>query len=493
MLEPQSSIIGVRKVAVSMALIFMPFFGSPGIAFATALQDANAGITAVVQGDNARAIEILTQALALSDGLTNADRGQVHYNRGLAQQRVGNLDAAIEDYTQAVRLSPTDSFSFFNRGTAYEAAGDMNCAVADYADAVRLNPTRREFNERFVATQGRGDGASCSTRIAEIAAAEVLAARRVPVPIIPNRRQVVRDNGADEVGPDEATQLAVEAPEPAPAEPELVAVAERPTVPPIEVAAAPLPVITEDLPEENQQDTNARTVAEAPQPLAPLDLPDETGVGSAPVTPEPVPPESVTPEPVTPEPVPTELASAQTADVTNQPPAETPAETVADAREANSPPAGPSPKAISNKRVIISSPLPAEDPAQLPLLVPLVPLVPVVPAVPLVSQVPPIPQIAQVPDVPATPAIGAAEPLPPGAVLGGGLGQPAETAEPSHVGGLRTNFGDDASPFAGDGECDDARFTGPGMAHTQLLKADVFHDATDCRFMFEAGLVVLRR
>lgn len=42
-------------------------------------------------------------------------------------------------------------------------------------------------------------------------------------------------------------------------------------------------------------------------------------------------------------------------------------------------------------------------------------------------------------------------------------------------------FGDDASRFARDGECDDKRFSGAGMTDTPLLDSDIGHDATDCR------------
>lgn len=53
-------------------------------------------------------------------------------------------------------------------------------------------------------------------------------------------------------------------------------------------------------------------------------------------------------------------------------------------------------------------------------------------------------------------------------------------------------FGDDASPFAGDGECDDPRFEGPGMTQTPLLDRDIGHDASDCRAAFAAGTIALR-
>ncbi|SFV37429.1 hypothetical protein SAMN05216456_2918 [Devosia crocina] len=48
------------------------------------------------------------------------------------------------------------------------------------------------------------------------------------------------------------------------------------------------------------------------------------------------------------------------------------------------------------------------------------------------------------------------------------------------------DFGDDSSHWARDGECDDPRFTGPGVAGT-TLDEDIKRDATDCRAAVEAG------
>jgi len=52
------------------------------------------------------------------------------------------------------------------------------------------------------------------------------------------------------------------------------------------------------------------------------------------------------------------------------------------------------------------------------------------------------------------------------------------------------DFGDDSSQWANDGECDDPRFVGPASA-TELLDADIAHDATDCQTAFEAGTVAI--
>ena len=53
------------------------------------------------------------------------------------------------------------------------------------------------------------------------------------------------------------------------------------------------------------------------------------------------------------------------------------------------------------------------------------------------------------------------------------------------------NYGDDRSPWANDGECDDLRFTGPGMAK-KLDHNDIAADATDCRALEAEGQVSIR-
>ena len=54
--------------------------------------------------------------------------------------------------------------------------------------------------------------------------------------------------------------------------------------------------------------------------------------------------------------------------------------------------------------------------------------------------------------------------------------------------GTGVEFGDDRSEWANDGECDDPRFVGDGMAEV-LLDEDLYADATDCRSLFESGRI----
>jgi len=53
-------------------------------------------------------------------------------------------------------------------------------------------------------------------------------------------------------------------------------------------------------------------------------------------------------------------------------------------------------------------------------------------------------------------------------------------------------WGDDASEFARDGECDDLRFEGTGLTQTPLLTEDIGHDAADCRAAYKRGEITWR-
>lgn len=54
------------------------------------------------------------------------------------------------------------------------------------------------------------------------------------------------------------------------------------------------------------------------------------------------------------------------------------------------------------------------------------------------------------------------------------------------------NFGNDSGSYPFDGECDDPRFRGAGMAvAASLSSSNRFRDASDCQTLFNAGLIFL--
>ncbi len=86
-------------------------------------------------GRHVRAIQDYAQALRVSPN--NAD---AHYNRGNAYAGLGNHDQAIADYSQAIRLEPDHHYAYYNRANSYLFLGDIQRATRDYEKAYFLDP-----------------------------------------------------------------------------------------------------------------------------------------------------------------------------------------------------------------------------------------------------------------------------------------------------------------------------------------------------------------
>lgn len=64
----------------------------------------------------------------------------VYAERALAYREKNQLDQSIRDYTEAIRLNPKSSGTYFSRGRVFEKAGKIDEAVRDYTESIRLNP-----------------------------------------------------------------------------------------------------------------------------------------------------------------------------------------------------------------------------------------------------------------------------------------------------------------------------------------------------------------
>jgi tetratricopeptide (TPR) repeat protein len=66
---------------------------------------------------------------------------QEYFDDGTYQDDVdGDTEAAIESYTEAIRLNPEFAEAYFNRGVDYEQIGDSARAIADYRRYTELRP-----------------------------------------------------------------------------------------------------------------------------------------------------------------------------------------------------------------------------------------------------------------------------------------------------------------------------------------------------------------
>ena len=86
------------------------------------------------------------------------DPSSAYTNRGLAWGDKGDLDRAIADYNEAIRLDPKYADAYYNRGLAWRAKGDLDRAIADYNEAIRLDPKYADaYNNRGNAWRAKGD------------------------------------------------------------------------------------------------------------------------------------------------------------------------------------------------------------------------------------------------------------------------------------------------------------------------------------------------
>ena len=71
--------------------------------------------------------------------------------RGHENNEKRELDAALADLDEAIRLDPTYACSYNNRGRTYAFKGDYDRAITDYSEALKLNPNMA------IAYNNRGD------------------------------------------------------------------------------------------------------------------------------------------------------------------------------------------------------------------------------------------------------------------------------------------------------------------------------------------------
>jgi tetratricopeptide (TPR) repeat protein len=92
------------------------------------------GLAYRLKGDVERAIQDYSQAIKADGKLAIAFN-----NRAVAYDLKGEYDRALQDYEQAIKLKPAAQ-TYFNRGNAYLAKGQFDHAIDDFNQAIRLAP-----------------------------------------------------------------------------------------------------------------------------------------------------------------------------------------------------------------------------------------------------------------------------------------------------------------------------------------------------------------
>ncbi|PZD71164.1 Photosystem I assembly protein Ycf3 [Acaryochloris thomasi RCC1774] len=107
--------------------------------------------------DRTNAVEI---ALGQPEAINREDQSVILHSAGIQKALQGNYLDAIEDYSQALRLSPRNPDIFFNRAVAHYAVGHSQQALRDFNHVIQLQPTMAEaYADRATLRLEAGDSA----------------------------------------------------------------------------------------------------------------------------------------------------------------------------------------------------------------------------------------------------------------------------------------------------------------------------------------------
>jgi tetratricopeptide (TPR) repeat protein len=88
---------------------------------------------------------------ALIDSAKRAGKNPslVYRSRGVVFGQKGDVQLAITDFSEAIRLDPKSAEAFYDRGIAYEQMRDHERAISDLGEAIRINSQYAEaYNNR---------------------------------------------------------------------------------------------------------------------------------------------------------------------------------------------------------------------------------------------------------------------------------------------------------------------------------------------------------
>jgi len=102
------------------------------------------GIEYVYKGNLDAAINEYNQAIKLKP-----DYADAFNSRGIVYYKKGNFDSAIADFSQVIRLKPDNAEAYYDRGVAYGQESNLNSAIADYTQAVKLEPDYADAHKQL--------------------------------------------------------------------------------------------------------------------------------------------------------------------------------------------------------------------------------------------------------------------------------------------------------------------------------------------------------
>ena len=98
------------------------------------------------------------QALELGNGISmdvatakefGLNSSALYFNRGVVMQKKGNIEAAIKDYSAAIRIDPSSAKSYYNRAIAQMALNRNGEALKDLDIASKLGYTKADHVKKM--------------------------------------------------------------------------------------------------------------------------------------------------------------------------------------------------------------------------------------------------------------------------------------------------------------------------------------------------------
>jgi tetratricopeptide (TPR) repeat protein len=98
----------------------------------------------IAKSGSAKVVEATAEMLA--HARTPEDKAVVYHSRGTIYAKDGQLDKAISDFSDAIRLNPVYAEAYYDRGTAYTKKGEKPRAEEDFGRAKKLGWKERPID-----------------------------------------------------------------------------------------------------------------------------------------------------------------------------------------------------------------------------------------------------------------------------------------------------------------------------------------------------------